>query len=262
MDGKQQVKIEELGRQLIEFIEKDVYELEGYQKFGEVTKELNNQLLAKRYLDFSILYSWVINLACGKHYNISETTAICEAVFDKVRVFLDTRGAAGLFVKDYIKDQEELDFLSRQFTKNKITEVTLSILWDSVLEKRFFDYSSVYSGSFKFFPVAAKFYKHIFGNEPKNDFNSSILTSHFAGLLSKVFAIRMDDSSQEEVLKLNKIIETNPGYAKAYYNRAVVYFARQEYDKSWLDIHKAQKLGCEVDAEFLEALKKASNREE
>ena len=59
-------------------------------------------------------------------------------------------------------------------------------------------------------------------------------------------------------------IKNNPDYAGNYYNRAAVYFYKNNYDKSWLDIHKAEALGINVDSKFIELvnkLKKASGRD-
>lgn len=58
-----------------------------------------------------------------------------------------------------------------------------------------------------------------------------------------------------------KAIEINPNYAEAYANRALVYYIKKEYDKSWDDVHKAETLGFKVDHSFLQNLKNASGRE-
>jgi len=57
-------------------------------------------------------------------------------------------------------------------------------------------------------------------------------------------------------------IKQNPNYAGAYYNRAVAYFYKKDYDKSWQDVEKAQSMGMEFRPEFIDALKKASCRTE
>ncbi len=62
----------------------------------------------------------------------------------------------------------------------------------------------------------------------------------------------------------SKAIKNNPNYAGAYYNRAAAYFHKNEYDKSWQDIHRAEELGINVDDKFIELvnkLKKASGRD-
>ena len=59
----------------------------------------------------------------------------------------------------------------------------------------------------------------------------------------------------------SKTIESNPNYAGAYYNRAIGYFYRNNYEKCWQDVHKAESLGLKFNPDFIEALKKASKRE-
>jgi tetratricopeptide (TPR) repeat protein len=59
----------------------------------------------------------------------------------------------------------------------------------------------------------------------------------------------------------NKAIELNPRYASAYYNRALVYFIIEQYAKSREDLHRAQALGCEINPEFVEALKKQEKQQ-
>lgn len=55
----------------------------------------------------------------------------------------------------------------------------------------------------------------------------------------------------------NKAIEISPKYIDAYYARAQVYLLRNEYKKSWDDVHKIEELGGKVDPKFLEQLKSA-----
>jgi tetratricopeptide (TPR) repeat protein len=56
-------------------------------------------------------------------------------------------------------------------------------------------------------------------------------------------------------------IKKNPNYAGAYYNRAIAYFYKNNYEQCWQDVHKAESLGCKFSADFIKSLKKASNRE-
>ena len=60
---------------------------------------------------------------------------------------------------------------------------------------------------------------------------------------------------------LEKAIEINPQSAEAHYNRAVAYCGMKEYDKSWQDVHKAESLGFQVPAGFLQILREDSGRE-
>lgn len=59
---------------------------------------------------------------------------------------------------------------------------------------------------------------------------------------------------------LNKSIEINPKYAEPYFSRGKGYYFRGEYDRSWQDIKKAQDLGYKIPAEFLDNLRRASER--
>ena len=47
----------------------------------------------------------------------------------------------------------------------------------------------------------------------------------------------------------------------AYYNRAVAYFYKKDYDRCWKDVHKAESLGYKFSPDFIKSLKKASGRE-
>lgn len=65
---------------------------------------------------------------------------------------------------------------------------------------------------------------------------------------------------EQAVLLLNKSIEINPKYAEAYFSRGRGYYFRGEYDRSWEDIKKARELGYNVPAEFLNDLRRVSER--
>lgn len=59
-------------------------------------------------------------------------------------------------------------------------------------------------------------------------------------------------------------IKKNSRYSGAYYNRAVAYYYKKDYDKSWQDVHKVQKLSTGLDpslANLIERLQKASGRD-
>jgi tetratricopeptide (TPR) repeat protein len=64
----------------------------------------------------------------------------------------------------------------------------------------------------------------------------------------------------EAILDFTKTLEINPWYAEAYYNRGRSYYVKKEYDESWKDIKRAQDLGYKIPAEFLDDLRKASER--
>ncbi len=52
-----------------------------------------------------------------------------------------------------------------------------------------------------------------------------------------------------------------PRDAEAYYNRAVAYYYKKEYDKAWEDVHKVQGLGYQVNPKLIELLRQASGRQ-
>lgn len=57
------------------------------------------------------------------------------------------------------------------------------------------------------------------------------------------------------ILSYDKAIEVDPNDGEAYNNRAVMYYAKREYDKAWADVHKAQELGYAVSPKLLEDLR-------
>lgn len=63
----------------------------------------------------------------------------------------------------------------------------------------------------------------------------------------------------QAISDFSKVIQIDTDYAYAYYNRAVAYFYNKDYDKSWSDIYRAEKLGYKVAPDFIEELKKYSN---
>ncbi len=74
--------------------------------------------------------------------------------------------------------------------------------------------------------------------------------------------IPIDQKEIEEIIVVfSEAIQKNPNYAGGYSNRGLAYFHKNDYDKSWQDVHKAESLGCKFSANFLESLKKVSGRE-
>ena len=72
--------------------------------------------------------------------------------------------------------------------------------------------------------------------------------------------------SETEIDKIistfDQTIKNNPGYAGAYYNRAIAHFYRNNYEQCWQDVHKAELLGLKFNANFLASLRKSSGRQE
>ena len=59
----------------------------------------------------------------------------------------------------------------------------------------------------------------------------------------------------------NKAIAINSSYAEAYSNRGSAYYMIKEYDKAWIDVYNAERLGCMFNPGLFNALKKASERD-
>ena len=78
---------------------------------------------------------------------------------------------------------------------------------------------------------------------------------------NRAIAYRSKGNYDQAIADYSKFIEINPDFARGYRERAVSYLSKQDYDKAWEDVHKAEELGWEVPADFLESLKEASGRE-
>jgi tetratricopeptide (TPR) repeat protein len=100
------------------------------------------------------------------------------------------------------------------------------------------------------------------------DFNVMPATDHeeakkskeswFYHILGSVYLQRRE--FEQAILLLSKSLEINPEYAEAYVTRGRSYYFREEYDKSWKDIKKAQDLGYTIPVEFLDDLRRAPGR--
>jgi tetratricopeptide (TPR) repeat protein len=66
------------------------------------------------------------------------------------------------------------------------------------------------------------------------------------------------DRYDRAISEFDSQLESNPYNARAYYERALVYYNKGEYDKAWQDVRRAQSLGYEVPAEFLKLLSETS----
>lgn len=72
----------------------------------------------------------------------------------------------------------------------------------------------------------------------------------------------VNEAEMDEVIAVfSEAIRKDSNYAGAYYNRAVAYFYKKNYEQCWKDVHAAEALGSKFSAEFIKSLKKASNRE-
>lgn len=62
------------------------------------------------------------------------------------------------------------------------------------------------------------------------------------------------------VSDFTKTIEISPSFAQAYSNRAIAYFLKEEYEKSWQDVHSLERLPYKINPEFIEKLKSTTGR--
>lgn len=64
------------------------------------------------------------------------------------------------------------------------------------------------------------------------------------------------------IATFSEAIKSNPNYAGAYYNRAMAYFYKNNYEQCWQDVHKAESLGLKFNPNFIASLRKFSGRQE
>ncbi len=63
------------------------------------------------------------------------------------------------------------------------------------------------------------------------------------------------------IMDYSKAIELEPNNDEFYFGRALCYYYKKDYSKTWDDIHKAEQLGFNAPPGFLEELKRASGRD-
>ncbi len=95
-----------------------------------------------------------------------------------------------------------------------------------------------------------------------SDYNKAIglIPDHYDAYNNRGISYAKQDDFTQAVSDFSKAIEISPENAEAYNNRAFAYYYFKEYDKSWIDVQKAELLGGRIDAAFLEGLKQASGR--
>jgi tetratricopeptide (TPR) repeat protein len=62
------------------------------------------------------------------------------------------------------------------------------------------------------------------------------------------------------IADLSVAVAKAPRFGDAYGNRAVAYYGKGDHERAWQDVHKAQQLGHEMPASFLDKLRRASGR--
>ena len=59
----------------------------------------------------------------------------------------------------------------------------------------------------------------------------------------------------------DEALKKNPNYAGVYYYRAIAYFYKKDYNKSWQDVYMAESLGCTFKGSFIHSLRRATGVE-
>jgi Flp pilus assembly protein TadD len=97
-----------------------------------------------------------------------------------------------------------------------------------------------------------------------SDYNKAIeLKPNYARAYSNLGNIyQIKGGLDQAILYYDKAIELRPDYAFVFNSRAMAYFGKQNYTRSWEDVYRAQTLKYNVDPRFIEQLKKASGKEE
>ena len=70
-----------------------------------------------------------------------------------------------------------------------------------------------------------------------------------------------EGNAKQALSDFTKAIEINPDNGYAYNNRAVLYFQLQQYDKAWGDVDRAEVSGYTINPGFIDALRKASGKD-
>ncbi|MFH1128704.1 MAG: tetratricopeptide repeat protein [Candidatus Omnitrophota bacterium] len=74
--------------------------------------------------------------------------------------------------------------------------------------------------------------------------------------------VSIDQKELDSIISIfSEALKNNPNHAGIYYNRAVAYFYKNNYEKSREDVRKAESLGFKFNDNFLKSLNKASGKE-
>jgi len=91
---------------------------------------------------------------------------------------------------------------------------------------------------------------------------NSIREGDYRGYIDRGKRNQSRGKFDKAIADYSKAIKINPNYDYAYYIRAYTYlYYIKDYNKAWIDVHKAQELGYKFRFGFLADLKKASGRE-
>lgn len=95
------------------------------------------------------------------------------------------------------------------------------------------------------------------------DYNKAIeLSPNFAGVyVSRGLAYAQQGNPTQAVSDCSKAIMIDPTMPNSYGCLAFAYHDLKDYDKAWVEVHKAEALGHRLHPGFLAALRKASGRD-
>lgn len=96
------------------------------------------------------------------------------------------------------------------------------------------------------------------------DYDKAIeLSPNFAGVyVSRGLAYAQQGNPTQAISDCTRASTIDPSLGNSYGCLAFAYYDLKEYDKAWVQVHKAETLGHRIHGGFLAALKTASGREE
>jgi tetratricopeptide (TPR) repeat protein len=133
----------------------------------------------------------------------------------------------------------------------------------------YYPYANIYRARFfhrhGFHEAAAKEAVTVLGMMPGNAEAQYLISECYPENAEK-YAQRGNDylnagNADEAIDDYNKAIELSPDIPDAYNNRAVAYFEKHEYNKSWEDVRKAESMGFKIHPDFIKQLKLLSGNE-
>ena len=136
--------------------------------------------------------------------------------------------------------------------ENAIKNWTLAIGQNPGLVEAYYNRGGAYARQSNFQGALADFDKAI---QCTKDVKMKALTYYNKGLV-----FQNQNDLKQALANYTLAIETDPGYAPAYKNRAVVYIFEKNYDVSWKDAHRSEELGLKCNPAFIRQLQQASGR--
>jgi tetratricopeptide (TPR) repeat protein len=136
--------------------------------------------------------------------------------------------------------------------ENAIKNWSLAIGQNPELAEAYYNRGGAYARQNNFQSALADFDKTI---QLTQDPKMKALAYYNKGLVSQ------NQNDQKQALNNYTLaIGTDPGYAPAYKNRAVVFLFEKDYDASWKDAHRSEELGLKCNPAFIRQLQQASGR--